>query len=62
LNSVGLCIIFFVGKVRRRDGENIGITKEKELFVVIVNPFPKKTRDIYHTAVLEQVNVQVQFL
>jgi hypothetical protein len=56
------CITFFVGKVRRRDGETIGITKERELFAVIVNLFPKERRDIYNTAVLEQVNVQEQFL
>jgi hypothetical protein len=57
-----LRIVFFVGKVRRRDGENTGITKEKELFVVTVNLFPSEPRDIYHSAVLEQVNVLVQFL
>jgi len=32
------------------------------LFAVIVNLLPKEPRDIYNTTVLEQVNVQIQFL
>ena len=57
-----LCVVFLLEKVRRRDGENIDTTKEKELFAVIVNLLPKEPKDVYHTTVLQQVNVQVQFL
>jgi hypothetical protein len=58
---LGSLYYIFVKKFRR-DGDNIGITKEKELFAVIVNLFPKEPRDIYRTIILEEVNVQVKFL
>jgi hypothetical protein len=54
-----LCIIIFVGRVTRGEGEKTGINKEKELFAAMVNLFPQVLRDAYFTTVLEQLRVQV---
>jgi hypothetical protein len=45
LDYVVVCIIFFVGKITRGEGENTGVNKEKELFAVMVNLFPQELWD-----------------
>jgi hypothetical protein len=56
-----LCSVLYlcVGKVTRGEGENTGVNKRKEPFIVMVNLFPQELRDTYLSTVLEQVTVQV---
>jgi hypothetical protein len=56
-----LCFVlyFSVGKVNRREGENTGSNKGKELFAVMVNLLSQELRGTNVSTVMEQVNVQV---